>query len=198
VLNVLAIDDVRVDGLPRDRLDLEGVAAAEEMDELKASIRARGQREPIEVYVDAAGRFQLKKGWRRLTALRSLLEETGDARFATVVARIGASDDDRVALYVDMVEENAVRQDLTFAEMAAVALKAAQDPAAGLGSVDEAVSRLYASLQKTKRSYIRQFASSRAIWVLRRRGRCDCGRSCWRGLRRGLGRLVLRRNRTRL
>jgi ParB family chromosome partitioning protein len=159
VLNVLAIDDVRVDGLPRDRLDLEGVAAAEEMDELKASIRARGQREPIEVYVDAAGRFQLKKGWRRLTALRSLLEETGDARFATVVARIGASDDDRVALYVDMVEENAVRQDLTFAEMAAVALKAAQDPAAGLGSVDEAVSRLYASLQKTKRSYIRQFAS---------------------------------------
>jgi ParB family chromosome partitioning protein len=159
VLSVLQLDEVRTDGLPRDRLDLDGVAAAGEMDELKSSIRARGQREPIEVYVDEAGRFQLKKGWRRLAALRSLLSETGDLRFATVVARIGAPEEDRVALYVDMVEENAVRQDLSFAEMAAVAIKASEDPAAGLSGVDDAVARLYGSLQKTKRSYIRQFAS---------------------------------------
>lgn len=158
VLSVLPLDDVRTDGLPRDRLDLDGVAAAEEMEELKASIRARGQREPIEVYVDDGGRYQLKKGWRRLTALRVLLQETGDQRFAKVVARIGPAGDDRVSLYVDMVEENAVRQDLSFAEMAAVAIKAAEDPTTGLADVDEAVARLYASLQKTKRSYIRQFA----------------------------------------
>lgn len=159
VLSVLQLDDVRTDGLPRDRLDLDGVASADEMEELKSSIRARGQREPIEVYVDLGGRYQLKKGWRRLAALRALLSETGEQRFGTVVARIGPADEDRVSLYVDMVEENAVRQDLTFAEMAAVAIKAAEDPAAGLSGVDDAVARLYASLQKTKRSYIRQFAS---------------------------------------
>jgi ParB family chromosome partitioning protein len=158
VLSVLPLDDVRTDGLPRDRLDLEGVAASEEMEELKASIRARGQREPIEVYVDENGRYQLKKGWRRLSALRALLRETGDQRFGTVVVRIGSSDDDRASLYVDMVEENAVRQDLTFAEMAAVAIRAADDPATGFTDVEDAVARLYVSLQKTKRSYIRQFA----------------------------------------
>jgi ParB family chromosome partitioning protein len=159
VLSVLPLAEVRTDGLPRDRLDLDGVAAAEEMEELKASIRARGQREPIEVYVDDAGRYQLKKGWRRLSALRALFQETGEARFETVVARVASAGEGRVALYVDMVEENAVRQDLTFAEMAAVAIKAAADPAAELASVDEAVARLYGSLQRTKRSYIRQFAA---------------------------------------
>jgi ParB family chromosome partitioning protein len=158
VLSVLPLDDVRTDGLPRDRLDLEGVAASEEMEELKASIRARGQREPIEVYVDEGGRYQLKKGWRRLSALRALLRETGDQRFGSVVVRIGPTDEDRVSLYVDMVEENAVRQDLSFAEMAAVAIKAVEDPSTGLADVEEAVARLYVSLQKTKRSYIRQFA----------------------------------------
>lgn len=158
VLTDLALDDVYLDGLPRDRLDLDAVAAADEMEELKASIRERGQREPIEVYLDGDGRHQLKKGWRRLTALQALWRETGDPRFATVVARVRAAELDRVGLYIDMVEENAIRQDLSFAEMAAVAIKAVSDPEAGLGSVDEAVARLYASLQRTKRSYIRQFA----------------------------------------
>ncbi|MFN3615193.1 MAG: ParB/RepB/Spo0J family partition protein, partial [Rubrimonas sp.] len=159
VLSVIPTAEIRTDGLPRDRLDLEGVAAAEEMEELKASIRARGQREPIEVYVDEAGRYQLKKGWRRLSALRALFQETGEPRFETVVARVASAGEGRVALYVDMVEENAIRQDLTFAEMAAVAIRAAEDPATDLASVDEAVARLYGSLQRTKRSYIRQFAA---------------------------------------
>jgi ParB family chromosome partitioning protein len=158
VLTDLALDDVHLDGLPRDRLDLDAVAAADEMEELKASIRERGQREPIEVYVDGEGRHQLKKGWRRLTALRALWRETGEPRFSTVVARVRAAEEDRVGLYIDMVEENAIRQDLSFAEMAVVAIKAASDPDAGLANVDEAVARLYASLQRTKRSYIRQFA----------------------------------------
>lgn len=159
VLSVLQLDEVRTDGLPRDRLDLDDVASAEEMEELKSSMRARGQREPIEVYIDQDRRYQLKKGWRRLAALRALLSETGERRFSTVVARISPADEDRVSLYVDMVEENAVRQDLTFAEMAAVAIKAAEDSAAGLADVDDAVARLYVSLHKTKRSYIRQFAA---------------------------------------
>ena len=122
VLVRLGLDEVQTDDLPRDRMDLEAAAASDEMEELKASIRARGQREPIEVYLDGHGRVQLKTGWRRLTALRLLRAETGDAAFDQVVARMephaGEAAPDRIARYIDMVEENVVREDLSFAEMA--------------------------------------------------------------------------------
>ena len=159
VLVNLALDKILTDDLPRDRLDLAAVAASDAMQELMASIASRGQREPIEVYRDAAGAYQLKKGWRRLTALRQLLTKSGDSRFSTVVARVAVADEDRVALYVDMVEENVVREDLTFAEMAQLAITAAQDKALGFEDADAAITRLYASLHKVKRSYIRAFAS---------------------------------------
>jgi len=48
----------------------------------------RGQKEPIEIYIGADGRYQLKKGWRRMTALRQLFQETGEDGFATALARI--------------------------------------------------------------------------------------------------------------
>ncbi|GLQ35983.1 chromosome partitioning protein ParB [Amylibacter marinus] len=157
VLVNLELDAVKTDDLPRDRLDLGDVAKSNEMEELMASIAARGQREPIEVYSDGAGGYQLKKGWRRLTALRQLLAKTGDDAFATVTARIAQSSEERVAQYIDMVEENIIREDLTFAEMAQLAITAAQDPALGLATTDAAVARLYSSLHKMKRSYIRSF-----------------------------------------
>lgn len=157
VLEHLPLGDVATDDLPRDRIELEEVAQSPEMEELKASIRERGQKEPIEVYLDADGGYQLKKGWRRLTALRQLHRETGHADFASVVARVDTGAADRVAHYIDMVEENVVRQDLTFAEMAHVAMQAADD--AGVDEVDpaEMVTRLYSALHKTKRSYIKNF-----------------------------------------
>ncbi|UWQ19859.1 ParB N-terminal domain-containing protein [Jannaschia sp. M317] len=160
VLLSLPLDRIGTEALPRDRLDLEAVAASDEMEELKASIRARGQREPIEVWAEGDG-YQLKKGWRRLTALRQLHDETGDDRFAMVVARVEGGADDRLARYVDMVEENVVREDLTFAEMAQVAISAAEDPAVDEIDPDAMVARLYASLHKTKRSYIKAF-----VWML--------------------------------
>lgn len=153
----LPLADVLTDDLPRDRLDLDAVAVADEMEELKSSIRARGQKEPIEVYRSADGRYQLKKGWRRLTALRQLLSETGDDAFSLVTARIETGDHDRMYRYIDMVEENVVREDLTFAEMAQVAITAAQDPNVPESDPAELVSRLYGALHKTKRSYIRSF-----------------------------------------
>lgn len=159
VLVRIPLNEIRLDDLPRDRLDLEAVAASDEMEELRASIRARGQKEPIEVYLDAAGRIQLKKGWRRLTALRQLHAETGDERFAFAVARNSGGGQDRVDLYIDMVEENLVREDLTFAEMAQVAIDAARDPATGLADPEAAVGRLYGALHKMKRSYIRSFVA---------------------------------------
>ncbi len=161
VLVTLLLSDVATDDLPRDRLDLDAVARSDEMEELKASIRARGQREPIEVYRDASGQYQLKKGWRRLTALKQLLAETGADDFLRVTARVepGRADaaPDRVARYIDMVEENVVREDLTFAEMAQVAIAAARDPAVDGNDPEAMVGRLYASLHKMKRSYIRSF-----------------------------------------
>ncbi len=153
----LPVGNVCTDDLPRDRIALEAVANSEEMDELKASIRERGQKEPIEVYVGADGRYQLKKGWRRLTALTQLLTETGKPEFETVIARVEAGQDDRVLRYVDMVEENVVREDLTFAEMAQVAITAALDPGVDETDPTELVLRLYGALHKTKRSYIRSF-----------------------------------------
>ncbi len=159
VLVRIPLDAVLTGDLPRDRMNLDAAAASDEMEELKASIRARGQREPIEVYRDDEGRYQLKKGWRRLTALRQLRTETGDDAFDEVVARVEPQEDaaDRIARYIDMVEENVVREDLTFAEMAQVAIQAAADPAVEGEDAEAMVGRLYAALHKMKRSYIRSF-----------------------------------------
>ena len=157
VLERLPVGNVKTDDLPRDRLQLDVLAQSDEMEELKASIRERGQKEPIEVYLDAAGVPQLKKGWRRLTALRQLLSETGDEAFTHVIARVEQFSQDRMSRYIDMVEENVVREDLTFAEMAQVAITAAQDDGVDEQDPSELVSRLYGALHKTKRSYIKAF-----------------------------------------
>lgn len=160
VLERLPITAVRTDALPRDRMALDAVAQSAEMEELKASIRARGQREAVEVWQDRQALeeavWQLKSGWRRLEALRQLHAETGDERFATIVARV-VNDEDRAAAYLAMAEENAVREDISFAEMANLAIAMAGDAASGVANADEAVSRLYGALHKVKRSNIRRF-----------------------------------------
>ncbi|WP_271952195.1 ParB/RepB/Spo0J family partition protein [Ruegeria faecimaris] len=157
VIVAVGINEILTSDLPRDRLDLSAVASSDEMDELKASIQERGQKEPIELYKDPDGCFQLKKGWRRLTALKQLFEETGDERFSSVTARVAEVQSDRIDLYIDMVEENVVREDLTFAEMAQVAILASRDADLGAGDPEALVGRLYSSLHKMKRSYIRSF-----------------------------------------
>ena len=157
VLVKISLEEILTSDLPRDRLDLEQVAASHEMEELISSIRERGQREPIEVFPDETGGYQLKKGWRRLTALRHLHSTTGDEAFGVVVARVAPKDEDRTALYIDMVEENIIREDLSFAEMAQLAITASKDDSAGLDSAEMAVARLYSSLHKMKRSYVRSF-----------------------------------------
>ena len=157
VLTKVAMSEIATTDLPRDRLDLQAVAASSEMEELKTSIRERGQKEPVELYRDADGQLQLKKGWRRFTALSQLYAETGDDSFATIIARVDEGADDRLSRYIDMVEENVVREDLTFAEMAQVAILAAEDEGTDEIDPDAMVLRLYGSLHKMKRSYIRSF-----------------------------------------
>ncbi|MTH76925.1 ParB/RepB/Spo0J family partition protein [Paracoccus aestuariivivens] len=156
VLISIPLDEIRTDDLPRDRLDLSAVSTSDEMEELKASIRERGQKEPIEVFLTEGG-YQLKKGWRRLNALQQLRQESGDVRFAKAVARVSEGPASRIDLYIDMVEENVIREDLSFAEMAQVAIAAANDADMEGQGADELVGRIYASLHKMKRSYIRSF-----------------------------------------
>lgn len=77
VLVTLPIDRIGTEALPRDRLDLSGAAASDEMDELKASIRERGVAERELIGTAPANRaavrpiplspptpFLLPSGWR--------------------------------------------------------------------------------------------------------------------------------------
>ena len=159
ILSRVPLEDIHTDDLPRDRLDLDAVAVADEMEELKASIQARGQKEPVELYRGADGRVQIKKGWRRYTALSQLFAQTQDDSFATVIARIAEDGQGRLARYIDMVEENVVREDLTFAEMAQVAITAAEDIAVDERDPHALVGTLYGALHKMKKSYIRSFVT---------------------------------------
>lgn len=159
ILSRVPLAEIHDDDLPRDRLDLDAVAAADEMEELKASIRARGQKEPVALYRGEDGRLQIKKGWRRFTALSQLYAETQDDGFATIIARVAEDGQARLARYVDMVEENVVREDLTFAEMAQVAITAAQDTSVEEQDPHVLVGTLYSALHKMKKSYIRGFVN---------------------------------------
>lgn len=159
VLRRIPLAAVRTDSLPRDRMALQAVSQSDEMEELKGSIRARGQREAIEVWVAdddvEPAEYHLKTGWRRVEALRQLHAETGDEQFALVLARVTRGD--RESHYVAMVEENAIREDVSFAEMANVAIQLARDPLTAVTDIEDAVNRLYGALHKVKRSNIRRF-----------------------------------------
>ena len=159
ILSRVPLSDVHDDDLPRDRMELEAVAVSDEMEELKSSIRARGQKEPIELYYGEDGRLQIKKGWRRFTALSQLFAETGDDAFSKILARVAGDGQRRLIRYIDMVEENVVREDLTFAEMAQVAMTAAADSDVDERDPHALVGTLYGALHKMKKSYIRSFVT---------------------------------------
>lgn len=132
----------------------------EAMAELRASLLARGQQAPIEVVElppgpeddPAAPRWGLLSGWRRLMALRALHAETGEARFATVLAFVRRPASAAEA-YVAMVEENEIREGLSFWERARVVRRAV---AAGAFADDaEALRALFAAASYARRSKIK-------------------------------------------
>jgi ParB family chromosome partitioning protein len=151
----LALDAIAPDHLARDRIPAEDP----EMAALRASIRAHGQRTPVEVtpLVDSeAGAlpYGLLSGWRRLAALKALHAETRDPRFATVRALVRRPETARDA-YVGMVEENEIRLGLSQYERARVAALAA---ARGVFEDEEAALKaLFAAASRPKRSRIRAF-----------------------------------------
>lgn len=142
--------------LVRDRLEQN----PEEMAALMDSLRARGQQTPIEVVaVETRGggiTHGLISGWRRLTALRRLYEETSELRFAQVLARIiepGSAED----AYVAMVEENEIRVNLSHYERARIAVRALHEGV--FENQKLALQGLFANATRARRSKIGTFVT---------------------------------------
>jgi hypothetical protein len=151
----IATDAIAPDHLARDRIPAED----EEMAALRESLRAHGQRTPIEVTpVAGALPYGLISGWRRLAAIKALHAETGDPRFATIQALVRRPETAADA-YVAMVEENEIRIGLSQYERARVAALAARR---GVFADEEAALRaLFGTASRPKRSRIRAFLE---IW----------------------------------
>src|SRR6056297_3635518 len=149
----LPLDSIEIAWLMRDRTH-PGTTEDPDFAALLESLRRNGQRSPIEVVDMGQGRYGLISGWRRLTALNHLHEETGDARFATVLAflRQPASSEEA---YVAMVEENEIRLGLSYYERARITAKSVE--AGAYPSTKAALQSLFASASRAKRSKIGSF-----------------------------------------
>lgn len=154
VIDTVPVDRVRMTKLVRDRFRSQNL----DLSELKASIRAIGLSNPIQVEPDGKGGYELVQGLRRLTAYREIFAETGDEAFARIPAGLMPTGETMDLLYRRMVDENLIRKGVSFAEMASLARAYADDGVGGCADLDEAVNRLYASAAPQKRSYIRRFA----------------------------------------
>lgn len=151
VLAEIPVTAISAEHLIRDRAQCDD----EPMRELRESIRANGLRLPLEVAEIGEGRYGLISGWRRLQALRALWIETGDPRFSHARALLRAPQEAREA-YAAMVEENEIRADLSYYERGRIAVLTA-----GVGvfpSVEDAVSALFATGSRARRSKIRSFS----------------------------------------
>ena len=150
VIVTLPLDRIQLNHLTRDRLETD----AEAMDELVASIRANGQRLPVEVVDLGEGRYGLVSGWRRVRALALIGAEEGAQPTARAIIRPAV---EAGAAYAAMVEENEIRAQLTPYERGRIAAVAAHLGA--FGSMEAAVDAIFASASKAKRSKIRSFAT---------------------------------------
>lgn len=148
----LPLNAIAADHLVRDRV----ASDPEEMAALRESIRARGQQTPIEVVDLGGGRFGLISGWRRFQAIRDLSRETGESRFATILA-VRRRPQSAGAAYVAMVEENEIRVGLGHYERARIAAIAVEQGV--FADLATALRRLYAHASRAKRSKIGSFVT---------------------------------------
>lgn len=155
IAQAVPLDLIDAKKLRRDR---SASAADPDLAELKVSIREVGLSNPIRVEEGEGGRYELIQGWRRLQAYRALHAETGDVRYAAIPAGVSLPGESLAASYRRMVDENLVRRDISFAEMAMLAQAYAADPATGCTSLHDAVNTLFSSAAHQKRAYIRAFA----------------------------------------
>lgn len=154
VLEAIPLDAIDAAKLVRDRKP--GPDA--ELEDLKASISSIGLSNPIRVEEAGQGRFELIQGYRRLSAYKALLEDTGDVEtWGAIPAAVAPQGDGIETLYRRMVDENMVRKDISFYEMAQLAIDYAADPQTEENDPDRAVALLFQSARYQKRSYIRSF-----------------------------------------
>lgn len=154
VLELVPLDHIDCEKLIRDR----SLSVNLELDDLVSSILDLGLSNPIRAELTDDGRYELIQGYRRLEAYRRLWRETGDERFAAIPVATVPKGDDLEVSYRKMVDENLVRKDISFAEMAELARAYARDPETSAISVDKAVTALFKAAPYQKRSYIRAFA----------------------------------------
>ncbi|WP_166418577.1 ParB N-terminal domain-containing protein [Cochlodiniinecator piscidefendens] len=152
--DLISVHDIKTEKLTRDRKD----GRDDDLDELKQSIQSVGLSNPIRVEQSEDG-FELIQGFRRLSAYRELYAETGDEAFAKIPAGLTAKGEALEVLYRRMVDENLVRRDISFAEMAELARAYRDDSDTDCDSVEAAVAHLFGSASRQKRSYIRHFVT---------------------------------------
>lgn len=146
----LRCTQIDVGHLMRDRVMIDSA----DMEALMASIRARGQQAPIEVLETKPGSYGLISGWRRLSALARLFEETKDPQFAHVNALVRQPASAQQA-YVAMVEENEIRVGLSYYERAQIVARTVQ--AGVYPDTKKALQTLFSSASRAKRSKIKSF-----------------------------------------
>lgn len=150
-VEMIPLDVIDLDHLTRDRRVIDQTA----QDELVKSILAVGLSNPIRVERAGEG-YRLIQGARRLSAYRYLLDATGQDRYARIPAAVW-NESDLAMGYRRMVDENLVRADVSYAELAMLAQAFADDDRTPVGSASDAVDALYASASPAKRSHIRTF-----------------------------------------
>lgn len=154
IVDRVPLDQIKMSKITRDR----AVAEDAELVELVESIRSVGLSNPILVERGGDGALELVQGYRRIAAFEALMADTDDANaYGAIPARVVNAGDDLETLHRRMVDENLVRKDISFAEMAQLAINYAADPGIELSDPDKAVAVLYKSTGYSKRSYIRAF-----------------------------------------
>lgn len=154
ITDLVPLEKIETWKLARDRVRGDDF----ELAELITSIREIGLSNPIRLELREDGRYELIQGYRRVSAYKALLEETGDtAAWGAIPAGILPRGEAIETLYRRMVDENLVRKDISFGEMAGLALNYARDPATAETDPDRAVAQLFQSAGYQKRSYIRGF-----------------------------------------
>lgn len=149
------LKQIDIDYLARDRLPR--AEDDEAMQALRHSIQMHGQRTPLELAdlgASADPRYGLVSGYRRCGALLRLFNETADARWTTARAIVrppGAL----AGAFIAMVEENEIRENLSYFERGQVCLRAVEQGA--FISVDAALDALFTGASAAKRSKIRSF-----------------------------------------
>lgn len=152
----LPVEQIDEAAMIRDRM----VMNEDDLLEMRQSIAAHGLRLPIEVFeLERPGHdgqlYGLLSGYRRLMAVRGLLELTEAPKYARIRVLIRPRTEADAA-FVSMVEENEVREELSHFERGRIAVIAANQGA--FANTEDAVDKLFATGSKAKRSKVRSFA----------------------------------------